>query len=59
MSRALEKSSVLMLDNDHTYWVAHLTKKMVVQNLEGEYSEFVGLDYLEDGDKVVEMWVVD
>lgn len=51
---------VLVPDSDHSYREATIRKMKVVYNKKYRaYSEYVGDEYLEDGDTVIEMEVVD
>ena len=51
---------VLVPDSDHEYREARVRKTKVVYNAKYRtYSEYAGDDYLEDGDEVVEMDVVE
>lgn len=50
---------VLVTSYDHQYREAHVQKMKVVKDENGNYSEYVGDEYLDPGDEVVEMDVVE
>lgn len=52
--------TVLVPNGDHGYYVAHVHKQKVVWNKTYKhYSEYMGDEYLDEGDEVIEMEVAE
>ena len=56
----LKDGYILIPSSDHSYSVVRMVKKKAVYNYKSRsYAEFVGDDYLEDGDIVVDALVAE